>query len=129
MRVWSILTVVLLQMISPLRWSRIFLALVMSSKPFSTLPMICSPSPIVKTKVFSPRRKAKPSFFGCWKWILMKPAQFRLTVLIPISIGLEYVVPNGMFTRRSLSVHAVFTSRRLSVLDSPSNLMVTWNPW
>lgn len=33
-----------------------------------------------------------------------------------------------MFMRRSLVVHAIFTSRRLSFLYPPPNRMVTWNP-
>lgn len=43
-----------------------FLALVMSSKHFSTLQMMRSPSPIVMTKVRSPRSMVNPLFF----WIL-----------------------------------------------------------
>ena len=40
-----------------------FLALVMSSKHFSTLQMMRSPSPIVMTKVRSPRSMVNPLFF------------------------------------------------------------------
>ena len=58
----------------------------------------------------------------------MKLNQFLVTVLMPISIGLEYAVPRGMFMWCSRSIHAVLTSFRLSLLYSPSNLMVTWNP-
>ena len=101
---------VLLRRASPLRCSLMFLALVMSSKPFSTLPMTRSPSPIVMTNARSPRRRAKPSRFGCWRWILINPAQFLVTVLMPMSIGLEYAEPRGMFMSRSLSMHAVLTS-------------------
>ena len=46
----------------------------------------------------------------------MKPAQFLLTVLMPMSMGLVYAVPSGMFMKRSLSMHAVLTSFRLSFL-------------
>ena len=70
MRVQSISTSVLLRMVSPLRCSLMFLAFVMSSKSFSTLPMTRSPSPIVMTKARSPRSKANPSFFGFWRWLL-----------------------------------------------------------
>ena len=55
----------------------------------------------------------------------MNPAQFLVTVLMPMSIGLEYAVPNGMCMRRNLSMHAVLTSFQLSFLYSPSNLIVT----
>ena len=72
-------------------------ALVMSSKPFSTFPMIFSPSPMVMTKARSPRRRANPSRMGYWRWILINPAQFLVTVLMPISTGLEYEVHKGIF--------------------------------
>ena len=46
----------------------------------------------------------------------MNPAQLRVTVLMPMSMGLEYAEPSGMFMTLNLSMHAVFTSLRLSVL-------------
>jgi hypothetical protein len=63
-------------------------ALVMNSKPFSTLPIIHSPFPIVMTKALSPLSRAKPLVFGLWRWILINPAQFHVIMLIPIFTGL-----------------------------------------
>lgn len=119
---------VLLRRASPLRCSLMFRALVMSSNSYSTLPTIFSPSPIVMTKARSPQRRAHPSRFGCWRWILMNPAQFLVIVFMPIFMGLKYADPRGMFMSLSLSIYAALTSFRLSFLYSPSNLMVTSNP-
>ena len=40
----------------------------------------------------------------------MNPAQFLVIVLMPMSVGLEYVEPSGMFMIHNLLMHAALTS-------------------
>ena len=49
-----------------------FIAFVVNSNSFSTLPMMLSPSPIFMMNVRPPCNKVNMSFFRCWRWILMK---------------------------------------------------------
>ena len=78
-------------------------AFVTSSNHFSILPMTNSPFSIFMANARLPRRSVSPSLCGCWRCTLMKPVQFLVMALSPISSRFEYAIPSGMSICRSLS--------------------------
>ena len=78
-------------------------------------------SPIGMTSVRSPLKSVTLSWYGCWRWILMKSIQLCVIIWIPNSIGLDYIVPNDMYIQWSLSKHAILLSFLDNVLNSSSN--------
>lgn len=104
-----------------------FLAFVMSSKSFPTLPIIVSTFPLSWQGHVELGGGQFHHALGvgvnvskiCW---------FLVTVLMPMSMGLEYVIPSGMSMSHSVYIRAVVTSFRLRVLFFSSNRIVTRKP-